>query len=155
MGYFSWAFNTSFLHQIWQRLHENNHPTSYYTPVWYVLTDWHHIYRGSDPKRPTQTAFNYQIWQFMLTTLNQLLGSFRDESRAKIWHHKRQHIPLPPPINRGKFHGLSRKKSEAKLGEKPIFPLVFLPLSFSFLFPLYHHDPAVAATTLSSIFHPS
>jgi hypothetical protein len=41
------------------------------------------------------------------------------------------------------------KKFEAKLGEKPSFPPVFLPLSFYFFFILCHRNPVVvvAATT--------
>jgi hypothetical protein len=111
-GYFSSTFNSSPLHQIWQNLHENDSLTLDHTLVWFFLIDWHYTGCGDGPKRPTQATFNYQIWQFMMTTLSQRLISFPAESRVKIYSQKRQ-CPFLPIINKGELHALKRNKSEA------------------------------------------
>jgi len=116
-GNFSRAFNSSSLHQIWQNLHENYGLKFDYPPVWSFLTNWHHNSHRTGSNKPTQIALNYQIWQFMITTLSQWLRSFGAESRAMIWHQKRQNVPLPSPIYSGGFHELSIKKSKAKVVE--------------------------------------
>jgi hypothetical protein len=82
-GYFSSAVNASYVHQISPILHANNHLTLLYNPMWSVQVDWHHIGCDTDLKLPTHAAVNYQIWQFLVTTLNQRLRSFPTESRAK------------------------------------------------------------------------
>ena len=57
-----------------------------------------------------------------MLTLSQLLGSFLSESRAKIFSLCRQDFPLPPPINRGEFHGLREEKSGSKVSQKTSLP---------------------------------
>ena len=86
-SYFLGAFNTSYLHQIWQNLHANDHLTFLYNPIWSAQDDWHHNSRDVGLKWLTAAPFNRHIWQFMVLTLNQQLGSFPVEPRAKIWHH--------------------------------------------------------------------
>jgi hypothetical protein len=66
----------------------------------------------------------------MIAFLSQRLGSFLDESRAKIYPKKRQIIPLPSPINTGGFHVLSIKKYKAKVGKTSAFSPQFF---FSYL----------------------
>jgi hypothetical protein len=57
----------------------------------------------------------------MMTPLSQRLGSFLDESRAKIYPQKRQNISFSSPINMGGFHVLSIKKYKAKVGKTSAF----------------------------------
>jgi len=65
----------------------------------------------------------------MVPTLNQQLGSLPTESRVEMFFLCRKDYPLPPPINRGGFHGLSWKKIGSKVDQKP----AFLPRIFPFL----------------------
>jgi uncharacterized short protein YbdD (DUF466 family) len=64
------------------------------------------------------TLFLQQIWQPKIAILNQRLVYFWVDSRANIWHHMRQNAPLPPPINKGEFHGLKEEKFESKVGKQ-------------------------------------
>ena len=84
-GYFSGAFNALYVHQIWQHLNQNDHLTPLYPRVWHVQAEWHNNGPDGDLKWPTQTALNCQIWQFMMSTLNQRLRSFPTESRTEIF----------------------------------------------------------------------
>jgi len=54
-----------------------------------------------------------------MLTLSQRLGSFPIESRVESFPQCRQDFLLPPPINRGGFHGLREEKSGSKVGQKP------------------------------------
>jgi len=56
-----------------------------------------------------------------MPTLSQRLGSFPFESRAEILHRYRREYPLPPPINRGGFHGLREEKIGSKVSQKTSF----------------------------------
>ena len=63
------------------------HLTPAYMPIWSVLAGWHHIGYDTTPKWPTRlTIFLQQIWQPMIATLSQRLGSFQVKSRAEICH---------------------------------------------------------------------
>jgi len=82
----------------------------------------------------------------MMITLSQRLGSFRVESRAKIWHHWRQ--------NKGGFHGLERRNQKLKSGKKISHFPSFLFSSPRHLFFLFFHCTfaASATTNHSSVF---
>jgi len=99
------------LNYIGWNLHANNPLTPDYTSVYTIWVD--HGFKGDDtalkwPTRPT----------IFITTFNQWLGCFRVESRAKIWHHKRQSVPLPSLINRFDFHGLREEEIGSKIDKK-------------------------------------
>jgi len=81
----------------------------------------------------------------MIATLNWQLSSFRVKSRAKIWHHMRQNVPLPPPIKRDGFHNLREEKSKAKVWKKSAFSPVSIFSSLHHLFFLFF--PHASATT--------
>jgi len=109
-------------------------------------------FKGDDtalkwPTRPT----------IFITTFNQWLGCFRVESRAKIWHHKRQSVPLPLLINRFDFHGLREEEIGSKIDKKtrpPSFLLLaepFSPLSLSPPRPLATNTFTTSLTTSISI----
>jgi len=63
-----------------------------------------------------------------MPTLSQRLGSFPSESRAEIFLQCRQDCPLPPPINRGGFHGLREEKIRSKISQK----ISFFPVCATF-----------------------
>ena len=57
----------------------------------------------------------------MVPILNQQLGSLPTELRVGIFPLRIQDYPLLTPINRGGFHGLSRKKMRCKISSPPRF----------------------------------
>ena len=80
-----------------------------------------------------------------MTTLNQRLRFFPAESRAESSPLCKQENPIPPPINRCGFHGLSMKKVGSKLGQKASLFLV----SATSLSPP-SHQPTRATISLSA-----
>jgi len=50
-----------------------------------------------------------------MPTLRQQLGSLSTELMAEILPRCRRDYPLPPPINRGGFHGLREEKIGSKV----------------------------------------
>jgi hypothetical protein len=99
------------------------------TLIWPFLANWHHSGSCASTKRPTQVAFNRQIWQFIIATLSQRLGILRGWIKGQDlaqW----QNVHLPPPINKGGFHDLSTKKIMCKVDKKIILPPVFFLYNF-------------------------
>jgi len=70
-----------------KNLHANDNLTSDYTLILSFMADWHHSGLGAAQKFPTQPTLMQQLFQVIMAILRQRLGSFRDKSRAKIWHH--------------------------------------------------------------------
>jgi len=88
--------------------------------------------RRSWPKEANLVNLFLHIWQLMMPTLNQRLGSFPTESRAEIFPQCRQDYPLPPPINRGGFQGLKEEKIRSKVSQKISIFSVSATFSLSF-----------------------
>uniref|UniRef100_A0A6M2F7F8 Uncharacterized protein n=1 Tax=Populus davidiana TaxID=266767 RepID=A0A6M2F7F8_9ROSI len=74
----------------------------------------------------------------MIPTLSQWLGSFPTESRAKRFPQYRQDFPLPPPINRGGFHGLKGGENRVQTQQKTSFFFRFLHIYFFLSLRLFH-----------------
>jgi len=79
-----------------------------------MTTHW----RRHRPKEANSVSLFLQIWQLMMPTLSQRLGSFPTESRAEIFPHCRQDCSLPRPITRGGFDGLRKEKIRSKVSQK-------------------------------------
>jgi len=107
--------------------------------IWTVQAQRQHNLTGPGINRSTQAAFYCWIWQFIVPTLSQRLRSFPTKSRATLFFLCRQDYPLPPPMNRGGFHGLNMKESGLKIAKNQLTPLFFssqcfsLPAAFSVL----------------------
>jgi len=78
-------------------------------------------------KWPPRAALDCQIWQFEVHTLNGRSGFFHSNQGLKVFPSWRQDCPLPPPINRSKFHVRSKRKIEWKVDKKSAFLPCFYP----------------------------
>ena len=142
--------------------------------TWTKMVTWHpstpeygsfrpiNITTAPTPASIPRAALNYNIWQFMVPTLNQRLGSFRTELRADIFPLCRQNHPHPPPINSDGFHGLSMKKIWSKKLQKTshspvsnflVFPVSLLQLSLLSLSLLPRQLPTASPSLFRHQFH--
>ncbi|KAJ7010082.1 hypothetical protein NC653_000726 [Populus alba x Populus x berolinensis] len=80
----------------------------------------------------------------MILTLSQWLGSFPTESKAEIFPQCRQDCPLPPPINRGGFHGLREGRIGSKVSQKTSFSSGFCTFIFLSISPPLPQLPSPA-----------
>jgi hypothetical protein len=69
-------------------------------------------------KWPPWAALDCQIWQFEVHTLNGRSGFFHSNQGLKVFPSWRQDCPLPPPINRSRFHVRSKEKLGVQKSEK-------------------------------------
>jgi hypothetical protein len=136
-------------YQIWQNMYHHDGLTFYYTLVWLPPADWHHRCDSATLKKPTHTIlrFDSSWWQFWTNGWDP-----SSSSQIPIFG-TRQNIPLPPLINKGRFHALRMEKSEAKDGKSSaLFPNFFLFSRPTFPLLLYRVSIIVATTTHMSIF---
>jgi len=134
-------------------VNQNDFLTTLYPRVWPIHSEWQHNGPDASLKWPPQAALNCQIWQFMVPTLNQRLGSLPTESMTAIFLFYRHDYPFPPPINRGGFQGLNMRKISPKLMKNQPLPLVFCHFCPS-LSPSFHpsnHTTTNSSTTSSTI----
>ena len=67
-------------------IHHHDGLTLYYTLEEVSSANWPYNHHNTTPKWPTRLAFRCQLFQALTAILNQQLGSFRVDSKTKIWH---------------------------------------------------------------------
>jgi len=91
-------------------------------------------------KWPPRAALDCQIWQFEVHTLNGRSGFFHSNQGLNVFPLWRQDCPLPPPINRSRFHVRSKRKIECKVDKKiSLSPLFFIIFCFLLLSRTFGH----------------
>jgi len=114
--------------------------------MWTVQDEWQHRDAGDGVKRSTQAAFSSRFDNAGRLLWTNGWDPSQHNKGLKIFPSWRQDCPLPPPINRSKFHVRSKKKIECKVDKKSSF----LPCFSSFSAFSFSATP-LAATNLATV----